>query len=170
MRLRILAALPLVAGLALTGCGSDDGDGGKVASVKGAGKSGPAAAKSLSPDEMGVKFAQCMRQNGIPMEDPKPGGGVQLRLDGRTKKETVDKAMQACRQYDPQANGAGKDDPKRQERGREFAECMRENGVEKFADPKPGQQGIMIDGNVAEDPEFKAAQEKCQEIMAGGRK
>ncbi|WP_067452655.1 hypothetical protein [Actinomadura macra] len=171
MRLRIMVALPLAMTLALTGCGSDgDGDDGKVATVGGAKQGGPAATKSLSRDEMGVKYAQCMRQNGIPMEDPKPGGGIQLKLDQRTKKETVDKAMQACRQYNPQGDGSGKPDPAQQERGRKFAECMRQNGVEKFADPKPGQQGIMIDGNIAEDPEFKAAQEKCQEIMAGGRK
>ncbi|WP_242884457.1 hypothetical protein [Actinomadura litoris] len=174
MRMWRTAALPLVLALALTGCGSDDGDEGGVASVAGAAKpnqSGAAApGKTLSSDEKGVKYAECMRRNGVPMDDPKPGEGIRLKIDGRTKKETVDKAMEACRQFNPQGDGTGKADPKQQERLRKFAECMRRNGVEAFADPKPGQQGIMIDKKLADDPQFNAAQEKCQEIMAGGGK
>jgi len=40
---------------------------------------------------------------------------------------------------------------------------MRENGVEKFADPKPGA-GIDINPDIAGDPDFKNAEKKC---MAG---
>ncbi|WP_242904086.1 hypothetical protein [Actinomadura terrae] len=172
MRMWRTAALPLVLALALTGCGSDDGDEGGVASVAGAAKPGQSGAaapgKSLSPDERNVKFAECMRQNGVPMDDPKPGQGIQFKVEGGTKKETVDKAMAACRKLNPQSDGSGKTDQQQQERVRKFAECMRKNGVESFADPKPGQQGIMIDKKLADDPEFNAAQEKCKEIMAGG--
>ncbi|TDD94616.1 hypothetical protein [Actinomadura rubrisoli] len=174
MRIRTrgaLAALPLVLALTLAGCGSDDGGDGKVASAGGAKQGGAAAAgKGMSQDEKGVKYAECMRKNGVPMEDPKPGGNIQLKLDKRTPKATLDKATQACKALDPMADGSGKQDPKQQEQGRKFAECMRQNGVEAFADPKPGQRGIMIDGKVAEDPDFKAAQQKCQEVLSGGGK
>ncbi|MFD0688228.1 hypothetical protein [Actinomadura fibrosa] len=172
MRMRTrgaLAALPLVLALALTGCGGDDGGEKDGVASAGGGKTGGAAAggAKLSQEEMGVKFAECMRKNGIPMDDPKDGK-ILLKIDKKTPKATVDKAMEACRQYNPQANATGAPDPKEQERGRKYAECMRSNGVEAFQDPKPGQRGIMIDGKVAEDPDFKAAQEKCQKILQGG--
>jgi hypothetical protein len=173
MRLRTLrtggalAALPLVMTLALTGCGSkDDGDGG-VASANGDKQA--AASKSADPKDMGLKFAQCMREHGVPMDDPK-GGRFTMKLDGKTPKETVDKAQEACRQYNPMENGAAKPDPKMQEKVAEFAQCMRKNGVEDFPDPKPGQQGIVMDKKLSEDPDFNNAQEKCKDIMGGGPK
>ncbi|KAB2359059.1 hypothetical protein [Actinomadura montaniterrae] len=170
MRLRTqgaLAALPLVMALALTGCGSKDGGDGGVASA-GGGKQA-AASKSADPKEMGVKYAQCMREHGVPMDDPQ-GGRVTLKLDGKTPKEKVDKAQEACRQYNPMENGAAKADPKMQEKVREFSECMRKNGVEDFPDPKPGQQGIMMDKKLSEDPDFNNAQQKCKDVMGGGPK
>ncbi|MEU8341352.1 hypothetical protein SAMN05443665_101097 [Actinomadura meyerae] len=167
MRLRILAALPLALALALTGCGSDDGGDTGVASAGGAKQEGAAGGAKPNPDEMGVKFAQCMREHGVDMEDPKPGKGVQLKVKG--KKEIVEKAMEACRQYNPQANATGAPDPEMQERAREHAECMRQHGVEAFPDPKPGQRGIRIDGKVGQDPDFEAAEQECQKILQGGK-
>lgn len=165
----VLAALPLALALALTGCGGDDGDDGNVASVNGAkGGGGAAASPSLKPGEMGVKFAQCMRQHGIPMEDPKPGGGIQLKVDKSIGKEKADKAQEACREFNPMANQAPGSDPKAEERGRKFAECMRKNGVEGFKDPEPGQRGIRITGEAADDPDMKKAQEACQGIFSKG--
>ncbi|RFS84983.1 hypothetical protein D0T12_15955 [Actinomadura spongiicola] len=176
MRLRILAVLPIALTLALTaGCGGDDGgegvasvEGTKSTGTKGGGAAGGGA--KLSRDEMGVKFAQCMRENGVHMDDPKPGEPLRFMIKD-VPKATVDKAMEACRQYNPQANATGAPDPAQQERGRKFAECMRRNGVEKFPDPKPGQRGIMIDKNtVGDDPDLESAQRACQDVLQGGRK
>jgi len=156
--------------LALAGCGSEAKDA-QVASGNGAqATAGPSsAAPSLSRDEMGVKFAQCLRENGIDVKDPEPGKGIQLKLDPSSgvSKEDVDKAMEACKQWDPQADGTNNSNPQAEENGRKFAECMRKNGVEKFPDPKPGQRGIMIDKATGEDPDFPKAQETCQPILAG---
>ncbi|GAA2850237.1 hypothetical protein GCM10010517_07690 [Streptosporangium fragile] len=174
MRLRTrgaLAALPLALMLTVTGCGSDDGGGTTVASAGGAKKDGGgSAAASLSPDEMGLKFAQCMRENGVDMDDPEPGKGVRLVIgkDKSVDRATVQKAMEACREYDPMANGSAKPDPEAEERGRRFAACMRENGVEEFPDPAPGQRGVRIDGKIGDDPDFAKAQENCQDIFSGG--
>ncbi|MFG2015234.1 hypothetical protein [Actinomadura geliboluensis] len=168
MRLRILAALPLALALVLTGCGSDGGGDTGVASAGGAKQEGPAGGGAKpNLDELGVKFAQCMREHGVDMDDPQPGRGVQLKVKGN--KETVDKAMEACRQYNPQANATGAPDPQMQERARKHAECMRQHGVEAFPDPKPGQRGIRIDAKVGEDPDFEAAQQECQKILQGGK-
>jgi hypothetical protein len=144
--------------LVLAGCGSEPKDA-QVASGNGAQASaGPSsAAPSLSQDEKGVKFAQCLRENGIDVKDPEPGKGIQLKLDPSSgvSKEDVDKAMEACKQWDPQADGTNNSNPQAEENGR------------KFADPKPGQRGIMIDKATGEDPDFPKAQEICQPIMAG---
>ncbi|MFV2179869.1 hypothetical protein ACFHW2_01285 [Actinomadura sp. LOL_016] len=176
MRLRtrgVLATLPLALALALTGCGGDGEDGSGVASAggdtaAGAG-AGAGAEPSLSPEEMGVKFAQCMRENGVQMEDPKPGQGMHLSAKG-IDKGVMEKAQEACREFNPMEEGGGKPDPEAQERARKHAECMRENGVEAFPDPKPNQRGIRIDAKVGEDPDFEAAQEKCQEMLQGAKK
>ncbi|WP_141577876.1 hypothetical protein [Actinomadura sp. WMMA1423] len=170
MRLRILAALPLAAALVLTGCGSDD-KGDTVASANGGAKQGDAkpGGDQLSPEERGVKFAQCMREHGVDMEDPKPGEGARIKVKGN--KAVVDKAMEACRQYSPMENRTGAPDPKMQERAREFAKCMRENGVENFPDPDPNQPGIRIDKKtVGDDPDLETAQQKCEKVLQGGRK
>ncbi|MDG4856890.1 hypothetical protein P8605_01720 [Streptomyces sp. T-3] len=157
-----LAVVPLVFTVLLTGCGSQGGGTG-VASADGVKKDGASASASLSADEMGVKFAQCMRENGVPMDDPEPGGGIQLRVDGSIPKSTVDKALETCRKYQPQ--GAKGKDGKGGEKMRAYAQCMRKNGVEEFPDPEGG--GMRIDKGIAEDPDFDKAQEKCQDLMGG---
>ncbi|MFI6514320.1 hypothetical protein ACIBF1_02015 [Spirillospora sp. NPDC050679] len=166
----VLAALPLALMLSLSACGGDDGGKDKVASAPGAKQGGQEAAATApsDPDDMAVKFTECLRKNGMKVDDPKPGEGMRLKFDGKVRKESVDKAMEACRQFNPQMNGKAGSDPRAQERGRKFAECMRKNGVEKFPDPKPGQVGIMINKDMAEDPDFEKAQSSCKDLMGPG--
>jgi hypothetical protein len=168
-RQQILGTAVVFAALALTGCGSGD-DGSQVASGTGTQPStgSSSAPASLSRDEMGIKFAQCLREHGLDVKDPEPGKGIQLKLDpSMGSRDDVDKAMEACKQFDPQADGTNNANPQAEENGRKFAECMRKNGVEKFPDPKPGQRGIMIDKAVGDDPDFQKAQQACQPILAG---
>lgn len=167
-RLTTLAGLALVASVVLTGCTAGE-EAPPVASGGGAqpqAGSSSAAPENLGPDEKGVKFAQCLRENGLDVPDPEPGKGVQLRIGPGSgmSREEVDKAMEACRQYSPQGDGAP--NPEQEERGREFAACMRRNGVEKFPDPKPGQRGIMIDREAGSDPDLEKAQQACQPVLA----
>jgi hypothetical protein len=168
-----VAALALTLTLALTGCGSgDDATDNKVAS----GGDQPSASTStggtgggtsgLSRDEKAVKFTQCLRENGVNVPDPEPGKPPAFKFDsgsGATK-EQVQKAMETCKEFSPQGEAPN---PQQEENGRKYAACMRENGVEKFPDPKPGQRGIMIDGSVGQDPDMQKAQEACQSILAG---
>ena len=155
----------LLVALALAGCGSTSDD--EVASA-GGGKtaSASATAEASDRDEMTVKFTQCLRENGVDIDDPAPGEPVRIK-GGPGSKDTIEKAMEACRQYNPQAEAAG--NPAMDENNRKFAVCMRENGVEAFPDPEPGQAGVRIDKAIADDPDFAAAQEKCEPILAGGR-
>ncbi|GHE97203.1 hypothetical protein GCM10017786_32350 [Amycolatopsis deserti] len=164
---KILAAFPVALALALAGCGSGDDGGDDVASAGGAATT-TAGAPAVGGADMGLKFAQCMRENGVPMDDP-VDGKITMKIDGSIPRETVDKAQEACRQYNPQENGAAKSDPKMEQAARDFAVCMRENGVEAFPDPEPGQKGIRIEGSSASDPDFEQASQKCQEVLAGAR-
>ena len=50
------------------------------------------------------------------------------------------------------------------EERREFATCMRENGVEDFPDPDPAKGGFVYYGD---DPDMKAAHEKCGDLPGG---
>jgi hypothetical protein len=166
MRKTILAATVLAAAVLITGCGADKPDA-QVASGSSAQSTSPSTAPaSLSQDEMAVKFTQCLRENGLNVPDPEPGKGPMLRFDKNSgvTQEQVQKAMEACREYDPQSQGSP--NPQQAENGRKYAECMRKNGVEKFPDPKPDQRGIMIGPGVADDPDFQKAQGACQSILA----
>ena len=167
-----LAALPLVLtlALALTGCGSTE-KGSQVASGGSGQQAGDttSAPASLNPDEMGVKFAQCLREQGLDVADPEPGKGVQLKIKKSSgmDQQAVDKAMKACQQYSPQGKAGTGSDPQAQERIRKFSECMRKNGVEDFPDPKPGQGGLIMTKKNREDPDFAKAQQACQSSLTG---
>ena len=67
---------------------------------------------------MAVKFAQCMREHGLNVPDPEPGKGPMLKFDKSSgvTQEQVEKAMEACQQYNPQGEssrepGAGGERP-----------------------------------------------------------
>ncbi|KAB2350745.1 hypothetical protein [Actinomadura rudentiformis] len=167
-KISVLAALPLAMALTLTACGGDEEKPG-VATVNNGKQAGSTGGATLSPGERGAKYAECMRKNGVPMDDPKPGGGIQLKLDGKTPKSTVDKAQEACREFNPMQDAAPGSDPEAEKRSLQFAECMRKNGVEKFPNPKPGQRGVMINKEqIGDDPDLEAAQKACMSIMQRG--
>jgi hypothetical protein len=65
-----------------------------------------------------LAFARCMRQHGINMPDPKPGGGIEIKGGPggvNPDSPTFKAAQQACQQYEPhggkkqeQSSGGGK--------------------------------------------------------------
>ncbi|RJL31461.1 hypothetical protein [Bailinhaonella thermotolerans] len=161
-RLGALAAVPLAFTLALGGCGGGGGEGGDVPSAGGSGGKPAAAAPTPTQDQhdLGLKYAQCMRENGVELPDPEPGKPFTMRFDGSVPREKVQKAMDACKRFAPFKEGAAKD-PKRADAMRAMSQCMRDNGVEKFPDPTDAG-GIQIGPEVGDDPDFQEAQKKCQ--------
>lgn len=148
------AAAAFILALALTGCGGGEQP-----------KAAGTPTTSLDPSAKGVKFAQCMRENGIDMADPEPGKPVLMKFQG-VDQAKVQKAMEACREWAPEGMTNGKQDPQQAEQMRKFAQCMRENGVESFPDQEGN--GIRVDAKVAEDPDFEAANAKCaKEFLPG---
>ncbi|RVX41796.1 hypothetical protein EDD27_4367 [Nonomuraea polychroma] len=54
-------------------------------------------------DQM-VKFAQCMREHGIDMADPKPGEPMRIKMRGGSK-EKMEAAHKACEEHAPGGKG-----------------------------------------------------------------
>lgn len=169
MRMRnlaLLAVVPAVFGLAACGGGADDG----VASANGGTQkptSSPTA--SLDPHEAALKYAQCMRQHGIQMDDPKGNDGkVSIRLDrGSGSRAKMEAAQKACQHF-MAAGGRGPkmDDPKMRDQLLKYAKCMRDNGID-MPDPKPGHALQMPAPDEGSRAKFEAAQKACQKYQPG---
>ncbi|WP_289009422.1 hypothetical protein [uncultured Thermomonospora sp.] len=151
-----LAIIPLLI-LGLAGCGSG-----------GAGASGTGRPAADDEERM-LKFAQCMRENGVDMPDPEDG---KVRITNRKSKdgsetngkEEVDAAMKKCRQYMPNGGKPPKLSPEDQEKMRNYAECMREHGID-MEDPGPdGKINIRMKKGGKED-DLKKAEEACRNHM-----
>jgi hypothetical protein len=106
------------------------------------------------------------REHGVDVDDPQPGQGIQLQV-GPEDQATAEEAMEACEEFLPPAPPAEVDEEQMWEYMLAFAQCMRDNGVEDFADPQPGE-GINIGPEVAEDPDFEQAEQTCDEEIFGG--
>jgi hypothetical protein len=168
-----LLALPLLLALALAGCGGSGEDDDGIATAGGDATEEPDSgegAEELTEEEMyeaHLAYAQCMREHGIEMEDPAPGEPLRIQIQGDPA--AAEAAQEACRDLLPEGGpGGGENDAEAREQMLALAECMRENGVESFPDPQPGE-GIRIGPEQAEDPDFEAAQEKCNEEVMGGQ-
>jgi hypothetical protein len=166
MRLRVpgaLAPLSLAATLVLAGCAGSDGVT-RVASAGGAsGSAKPSIAPTLSSQQKMVKFAQCMRDHGVDMPDPDPNGGP-IKIGGdNVDLDTMRDAQQACKEFSPFGEGGPQQDPQAAKNMAKFAKCMRKNGVPNFPD---ADGGMLIDKSVGSDPDFPAAQKKCEKAFA----
>jgi hypothetical protein len=153
----VAAAAAVSVGLAACGGGSDDG-------------SDAAAAKAKAQDAM-LKFARCMREHGVQMDDPKPGGGVMFRSQAGADMSRMEAAQKACEKY---MRGAIKQPSKAQqasikENALKFSKCMRDHGVD-FPDPEFDGGKVKIgpgpgSGFNPDDQSVQAAQQACQHFM-----
>jgi hypothetical protein len=162
MTLRPLAAALLAcAALGVAACGDDT-------------ETPTAAGATSSEDdnarEAQVKFAECMRENGVDIPDPKPGErGTRIRVgpDSGISPEEFEEASKECEQYreDIRPELSEEEQAEFKERALEHARCMREHGID-FPDPTfsadGGAQIRIGKGRVdPEDPEFQAAEKEC---------
>ncbi|MDG4834038.1 hypothetical protein O7627_32745 [Solwaraspora sp. WMMD1047] len=163
------AVLALVIGLALAGCGGGSDDASGVASVGdgGAGVASASPAAELSEDERRLKFAECLRGQGLDVPDPEPGQrGPRFNFGEDVDPQQVRAAAEACREFAPNGGEGVQLDPEQVEAVRELAKCMRENGVPDFPDPAADGRIQLGQGDIdPQDPAVRAAFEKCQEFM-----
>jgi len=173
MRIRelgLIAAVPVVFGLAA--CGGPNGDG--IASANG-GTADPSSSASatagLDPHEAALKFAQCMRQHGIQMDDPKGNGDkISIRIGkGSGSRAKLDAAQKACQHFMAAGGRAPNPNaPKMRDQMLKFAQCMRQHGVD-VPDPKPGE-GLTMKAHKGSRAKDEAAQRACQKYQPGAGK
>ncbi len=170
--LRPLAALALIAMVVLvSACGSS-------ASVEtGTGSGSGGGDPTATAHEKGVKFAGCMRSNGV-SEFPDPGASGKLTIDAiangsslNTSTPAFRQAISACKDLEPAGFMGSKRSSQQQEAALKFAECIRENGVKDFPDPLPN--GPLVDtGRIPSAATtsgmsiLKAAMQKCRDVAA----
>ncbi|WP_433795342.1 hypothetical protein [Actinoplanes sp. CA-252034] len=93
----------------------------------------PEPAASPDPDTRNLKFAECLREQGLDVPDPEPGKGMTLKFGPGSDQQKVQAAMEACREWAPQGMAGGAaPDPSRDATMRDYAQCMRDNGVDAF--------------------------------------
>jgi hypothetical protein len=182
--LRPPAALAIVAMVAVisAGCGGTRSGGG-TASSTGTGSSG--GNSTASTHAKAVKFAECMRANGV-SAFPDPDASGELTIDAVANGSSLDtssaafeQAISACKDLEPPGFTGHERNAQEQEGALEFAQCIRDNGVPDFPDPAKDQP--LIDTNripSAERPGgmsiLHAAMQKCRGSAAaagvtGGR-
>jgi hypothetical protein len=162
----VTAGLALAVACAAAGCGGHESSKDDVASAGGGAPATAAASASAGPGDV-VKWAQCLREHGVDVQDPPPGGMVTLPMDSPALKDAMDK----CRQYQTTTQGRTgyrPNDPAQQELLRKFAKCMRDHGVD-WPDPVPGQQAATA---AAMTPQLMDVFDKCSKAFpqtGGGR-
>jgi hypothetical protein len=185
----LVAVLALVA----TACGgSGDGDGSGVASLStidsGSGDSatGVSIADNVDPEQAMLDLTQCLRDQGIEIADPTVDaeGNPQLarpEFGEEGANEAFRTAIRGCGELleGVTLGRQGLDFSALQDTLVEYAGCMRDNGYQmddpdfsSFGQPpqdgEPGQGGGRIFGQFdLDDPEWQAANEACEDILAG---
>jgi hypothetical protein len=171
---RRLAALALIALVALiSGCGSS------APAETGTG-SGGGGNNTAANAQKAVKFAGCMRNNGV-SEFPDPGASGKFTIDGIVNGSSLDpstpawkRAIGACKDLEPSGFMGSKRSPQQMAAALKFAQCVRDNGVPDFPDPTPN--GPLIDTNripsaagrgARSIPGLDAAAHKCTAIYSG---
>jgi len=133
----------------------------------------------------GVKFAECMRKNGV-REFPDPDASGSLTIDQIANRSSLDtdsaafqQATTACRDLQPPGFTGVKRSPEQQQAALKFAQCIRDNGVKDF--PDPTEDSPMVDTNRIPSTEKRggmdilhAAMQKCGGVardagVTGGR-
>jgi hypothetical protein len=135
-----LAALATVA-LIVAGCSNDSAGNGNTGSGTTSTATTGTGTGKLTAQEKAVKFAECMRANGVPhFPDPNSKGEFNFGVD--VTREVWLKAIDACKALKPPGALSAKRTPKQQSATLRFAQCVRDHGVKDFPDPVNGEPVI----------------------------
>ena len=163
-----LAALA-VAALIAAGAGCSNGSNSDGAKNNDGANNNDAAEASADSQEQAVKFAECMRENGVSdFPDPNAEGASEYGVSVTPAVFTA--AAHACKDLKPPGALSSERTPDQQSAALEFAQCVRENGVPDFPDPVDGAPLIDTTAIPGPDtPEFmtilNAATEKCGDLV-----
>src|SRR3569833_251000 len=133
-RLLLTAALTGALLLTATACGSSDTPA----------ASGASPSASVDREEAVRKYTQCMRDHGIDMADPEPGGAIKV-ITPSGDPQKLKEATEACKSLLPNGGQFDKNDPATIDKLQKFTQCMREHGV-NMPDPDPDHPGAIMFG------------------------
>jgi hypothetical protein len=152
-----------------------------VVPISACGSSGPAGtstgSSAASNTQKAVKFAECMRSNGV-SQFPDPGASGQFTIDGVVNGSSLDpsapaftQALIACKDLEPAGFTGSKRSAQQTSAALKFAQCIRTNGVPDFPDPANGQP--LVDTNLIPSAAtsggmsiLNAAMQKCHDLGA----
>ncbi|HKE98834.1 MAG TPA: hypothetical protein VKG45_07885 [Actinomycetes bacterium] len=165
----MLPGFALAAMLLLAACGGSGGGGSAVASVAGAATTTTAKGGSGASGgqyEALLAYAKCMREHGRDVPDPTQDANGNLKLPAlkdpkvleNPPKECTDKLQGALPDMSQQ------DQSEFQDKLLAYARCMRKNGYD-MPDPNFSGNGAPFDLGDQDDPKFKAADEKCKDLL-----
>jgi hypothetical protein len=167
--LRPLAALAVLA-VVVAGCGN--GSASSSSSSTAAGHTSTATTR-----EKGVRFAECMRANGVGAF-PDPSASGELTIDAVANGSSLDtdsaafeQALSACKDLEPPGFTGHERNAQQQEGALRFAQCIRDNGVKDFPDPDKDQPLIdtrRIPSTATEEGMsiLHSAMQKCRDSAA----
>jgi hypothetical protein len=156
-RLVSAALVTVVCCPALAACGSSS------SSSSGGAATGGTASNRTSQQ---VKFAGCMRRNGVPIRDP--ANGMVSALRAGVPPNTLQAAIAACRQYRVGAAAAisPQDRVKFTQAFVKYATCLRAHGID-IPDPTVGGDNGFGQKVLAAEalPTFPAANKACRRTL-----
>ncbi|NUP49996.1 MAG: hypothetical protein HOW97_22190 [Catenulispora sp.] len=119
-----------------------------------------AASSSAGASAPWVAYASCMRDHGIAMPDPQPGGQITVGDQAKDDGGKLDAAMAACRSLLPAGKGAAPQSDADRQREIQRARCLRSHGV-PVQDPQPGQD-LVVTGSHLDPAAVQAAMAACR--------
>jgi hypothetical protein len=162
-----MVAIALAAGV-LGGCATAS-PAPKVASANGGAGRSPKATASVDPGEQGRKWAACMRENGVAVDDPGPGGGLPPipGYKNQQQMDTITKATEKCRPLEPSGAELGRPMTAADiDKLRVLAKCLRANGLPNY--PDPDANGVVDIKSPLDPAAIRKAMEACR--SAGSEK
>jgi hypothetical protein len=187
------AALALAIAVGIAACGgAAPNDDGVVSLASPSPGESAAPTAPVDPEEAMLAFEECMKEHGVDIQvatiDDRGGGSVQIGgpdaeadvqpASGAFDVKALEEADKACRDLLPAGGMLGDPnatmDPALADQLLEFAQCMRDHGV-NFPDPQFSGGGVMVQVGGGEDgtidpmsEAFQAAQEACGKELPGG--
>jgi len=127
---------PATTGTSGTGASnSSDGPASSPVATPGTGIGGD---KKTTKRDQAVKFAACMRKNGV-SDFPDPNAAGEFIYGVSVTPAVFTKAGAACKDLQPPGSLSVKRGPEQVKAGLAFARCIRDNGVKDFPDPVKGE-------------------------------
>jgi hypothetical protein len=167
---RPLAALAMAAVIA---AGCSDGSARSGATGWGAGAAtgddaGAGGDRKATDRDKAVRFAECMRNNGL-ADFPDPDAKGRFAY-GVGHPAAFRKAVDACKALQPPGSLSAKRSPDEQTASLRFARCMRDNGVKDFPDPANGEPLVDTTKIPSTDRDggmtiLNAAMQTCRGVM-----